>query len=325
MNTPRRAFVQTVAAIGLAPIGAWAAGNGDDAKRTVEQSRLAFSDVVKGLDYGSLREGLKTAKGVLNFLSILRGGFVISGPGGAGVLLVRGVAGTWAGPAFYTLGALIFGVLAGGQAAEVVILVNSQKDIDRQLTSSVKLGDDASIAAGPVGGGKSANLAADFVSYAKSKGAYVGASIDGSVLDVRDSLNHACYGKTITPVDILVKREPNNKHAVDCVQPWRRRRAERHAAAASRSNGLLDKLQQRNQDELQQQVREQGKTCGLHVSSVQRASGHASTEIVRVAAEVAVDQIVMGTRGRGAAGSLLLGSVAQRMVHDATVPVLLVK
>lgn len=213
MNTPRRIFVQSLAAIGLAPIGAWAAGNGDEARRIVEQARLAFSDVVKGMDYGALREGLKTAKGVLIFPSILKGGFVVGGSGGTGVLLVRGDGGAWAGPAFYTLGALSFGLLAGGQAAEVVILVNSQKGIDRLLTSSLKLGGDASIAAGPVGGGKSANLAADFVSYAKSKGAYLGASVDGSVLDVRDSLNRAYYGKAVTPVDILVKREASNKHA----------------------------------------------------------------------------------------------------------------
>jgi SH3 domain-containing YSC84-like protein 1 len=94
-----------------------------------------------------------------------------------------------------------------------VILVNSQTGVDRLLTTSVKLGGDASIAVGPVGEGKAANLTADFVSYAKSKGAYVGASVDGSVLDVRDTLNHAYYGKAVTPTDILVKREVSNKQS----------------------------------------------------------------------------------------------------------------
>jgi SH3 domain-containing YSC84-like protein 1 len=101
-------------------------------------------------------------------------------------------------------------LLAGGQAAEVVILVNSQGAIDRLLTNSVKLGGDASIAAGPRGGGKATDTTADFVSYAKSNGAYIGASIEGSVLDVRDTLNHAYYGKAVTPSDILVKRSVVN-------------------------------------------------------------------------------------------------------------------
>lgn len=116
-------------------------------------------------------------------------------------------------PAFYTLGAVSFGLQFGGQAAEVVILVNSQKGIDRLLTSSLKLGGDASIAAGPVGIGQAANVTADFVSYAKSKGAYIGMSVEGSVLDVRASLNHAYYGKPVAPVDILIKHAASNKHA----------------------------------------------------------------------------------------------------------------
>lgn len=191
---------------------AWAAG-ADDAKRTVDKARIAFDDVVQAKGFGSLRSGLKTAKGVLIFPSILKGGFVVGGSGGTGVLLVRGDGGAWSEPAFYTLGAVSVGLLAGGQSSEVVILVNSQTGLDRLLTTSVKLGGDASIAVGPVGEGKAANLTADFVSYAKSKGAYIGASIEGSVLDVRDTLNHAYYGKPVTPVGILVKREVSSKQS----------------------------------------------------------------------------------------------------------------
>ena len=169
--------------------------------------------MVKTKEFDALRAGLKSAKGVVIFPSILKGGFVVGASGGTGVLLVRGEGDAWSAPAFYTLGALSFGLLAGGQAAEVVILVNNQTAVDRLLTPSIKLGGDASIAAGPVGAGKAANLKADFVSYAKSKGAYVGVSIEGSVLDVRGSLNHGYYGRELTPVDILVKRNASNRHA----------------------------------------------------------------------------------------------------------------
>lgn len=64
---------------------------------------------------------------------------------------------------------------------------------------------------------------------------------------------------------------------------------------------------------------------GLKLGTSCRAVGFASDEIVRAARELAVDQIVMGTRGRGAVRSLFMGSVAQRVVHDAPVPVLLAK
>lgn len=203
--------VATIAAIAPAR-AAWADGV-DEANGIVEKARISFDDLVRTKEYDALRAGLKSAQGVLIFPSILKGGFFIGGSGGTGVLLVRGDGNEWSAPAFYTLGAVSFGLQFGGQAAEVVILVNSRKGIDRLLTSSLKLGGDASIAAGPVGIGQAANVTADFVSYAKSKGAYIGMSVEGSVLDVRASLNHAYYGKPVTPVDILIKRAASNKHA----------------------------------------------------------------------------------------------------------------
>jgi SH3 domain-containing YSC84-like protein 1 len=184
-----------------------------DASATVDKARIAFEDIVKRKDDDALRSGLKSAKGVLIFPSIIKGGVIVGGSGGTGVLLVRGDGDHWSQPAFYTLGAVSVGLQIGGQAAEVVILANSQKAVDRLLTNSVKLGGEVSVAAGPKGTGMASNLTADFVSYGKSKGAFIGASIEGSVLDVRDSLNHAYYGKAVTPADILVRGSVANKQA----------------------------------------------------------------------------------------------------------------
>lgn len=215
LHQQRRRLI--VAAVAAAAAGIWAgtalANDADDARGIVEKARLAFDDVVKTKDYDALRAGLKSAKGVLIFPAILKGGVIVGGSGGTGVLLARDDSGKWAGPAFYTLGSVSVGLQIGGQAAEVVILVNSQKGVDRLLTSSLKLGGDASVAAGPIGLGQAANLTADFVSYAKSKGAYVGMSVEGSVLDVRDTLNHAYYGKAASPLEILIKRQVTSEHA----------------------------------------------------------------------------------------------------------------
>lgn len=70
---------------------------------------------------------------------------------------------------------------------------------------------------------------------------------------------------------------------------------------------------------------ERAGTCGLTIASVRRASGAAAPEIVRAAVECGADQIVLCTRGMGARGNLLLGSVVQRVVHLASLPILLVK
>jgi nucleotide-binding universal stress UspA family protein len=87
----------------------------------------------------------------------------------------------------------------------------------------------------------------------------------------------------------------------------------------------IEAAQQKFQDNLLADAQALVLGCGLKLLSVQRAVGLAGPEIVRVAAEHAVDQIVMGTHGRGAVGSLFIGSVSQRVVHLSEVPVLLVK
>jgi len=81
----------------------------------------------------------------------------------------------------------------------------------------------------------------------------------------------------------------------------------------------------RQQDQVLDAALERARECGLTAVSTRRALGLAAPEIVRVATEIGADQIVLGTRGMGALGSLFIGSVAQRVVHLAAVPVLLVK
>jgi lipid-binding SYLF domain-containing protein len=184
-----------------------------DARTVVEKARSAFVEVSKTKDFDSLRAGLKQAKGVLIYPQVLKAGFFLGGSGGNGVLLVRGDKNDWSSPAFYTVGSVSFGLQFGGQESAMVILINSQRAIDGLMANSLKLGGDVSAAVGPVGVGQAANVTADFVSYSKAKGAFLGMSIEGSVLDVRGALNNAYYGKEVTPIDIVSKRTVANAHA----------------------------------------------------------------------------------------------------------------
>ena len=214
MTLNRRKVLMVVAAVAaMAPMKAALATDADEARTIVDKARVTFENVVRTKDFDSLRAGMKTAKGVLIYPQVLKAGFFLGGSGGTGVLLVRGPNNDWSEPAFYTMGSVSFGLQFSGQAAEVVILINTQKGIDRLMTNSLKLGGDAGIAAGPVGLGQAANVTADFVSYAQAKGAFVGLSFEGSVLDVRESLNNAYFGKAVTPIDIIVKHAVSNKHS----------------------------------------------------------------------------------------------------------------
>jgi SH3 domain-containing YSC84-like protein 1 len=88
------------------------------------------------------------------------------------------------------------------------------------LQPSVKLGADASVAAGPVGlgaSGATANLSADLVSFSHSKGLYGGISVEGAVLAVRNEWNHAYHGKTVTPTDVLVRGEATRPEAAGLI------------------------------------------------------------------------------------------------------------
>lgn len=183
-----------------------------DARAVVDKARITIEALARDKNFGALREGLKQARGVLIFPQIIKAGFFIGGSGGTGVLLARDGE-NWHGPAFYTIGSASIGVQFGGEAAEVVILVNSQKALDGLYSNKFKLGSDASIAAGPVGQGGGITFTTDLMSFSKSKGAFAGVSFEGSVLDVRDSLNNGYYGRKVTPLDILVKHAVASKHA----------------------------------------------------------------------------------------------------------------
>ena len=193
------------------------ADDASDARQLVEKAKLTVEQFQTDENMGALRDLAKKAKGMLIMPQMLRGAFIVGGSGGSGVLMARDAkANQWRGPAFYTLGGASFGFQVGADAAEVVILAMTERGVTKLLSPQVKLGADISVAAGPVGGGAAAGtagLSADLLAFSISKGLYGGFSVDGSVAGVREALNHAYYGKPVTPADILIKGAVKNKHA----------------------------------------------------------------------------------------------------------------
>ena len=187
----------------------------------VDRARVTFKELVNDQNYSWFRDNLDQAKGVLIFPQVIKGGFIWGGSGGSGVLLVRDEkTGNWGEPAFYTIGSVTFGLQIGGQAAEVVMLAMTQKAIDSLLSSSFKLGGEASVALGPIGAGAKAsadipNITADFLTFSKAKGLYAGLNLEGAVVAVRDSMNRAYYGKDVRPADIVVKHDVRNSRSAE--------------------------------------------------------------------------------------------------------------
>lgn len=207
----RIAWVGRSAALTLALVALACASaprdRGAEAERLVEQARATFGRFVADPDMKAFRAVLGEAKGVLVIPEENKGGFIFAGSGGVGVLVARDAKrGDWAGPAFYTMGSASVGLQAGGSSSEVVLLVMTQKALDALLVTSTKLGGEVSAAAGPVGTG-TGEVGVDIVSYARAKGLFVGLSLEGSVLRPSDERNEAFYGRPLSPLDILVRRE----------------------------------------------------------------------------------------------------------------------
>jgi lipid-binding SYLF domain-containing protein len=177
----------------------------------VDKAKATFQTFMADENMSWLQEHLNETKGLLIVPSLLKGGYIIGGSGGSGVLVVRDEkTGDWSQPAFYTMGSVTFGLQIGGEAAEVIMMARTQRALDSLYASSFKLGGDTSVAAGPVGIGVKSNVVADFVSFTRSKGAYAGVSLEGAVIKIRNGWNHAYYGKEVRPVDIVVKRSVIN-------------------------------------------------------------------------------------------------------------------
>lgn len=209
-----RDFIFCFLIVGLLAILAGPATAADDAEEVelVNNALATFNHFISDKDMGYIKAHLKDCKGIIIVPTLLKAGFVWGASGGHGVLLARDEkTGVWSQPAFYTVGTVSWGLEIGIQDSEVIMLVRTEKGMDRFYTSSFKLGADVSVATGPVGMGAAAKgVTADLISFALAKGVYAGLSLDGSVIGTRDKSNHAYYGEAVRPVEILVAHKVKN-------------------------------------------------------------------------------------------------------------------
>jgi len=142
--------------------------------------------------------------------SVKKGAFGIGGSYGRGVMICRSgphYKGKWGAPALYALEGVSIGFQLGGQATDFVLLVMNPKGAKSLLTSKVKLGADASAAAGPKGrtaeGATDIVMNAEILSYSRNKGLFAGVSLEGSTLRSDGSANQKLYGRKLTAKDII--------------------------------------------------------------------------------------------------------------------------
>jgi len=142
--------------------------------------------------------------------SVKKGAFGIGGSYGRGVMICRSgehYTGPWGPPALYALEGASIGFQLGGQATDFVLLVMNPGGARSLLSSKVKLGADASAAAGPKGrtaeGATDIVMSAEILSYSRNKGLFAGVSLEGSTLRSDGSANEKLYGQKLSARDII--------------------------------------------------------------------------------------------------------------------------
>jgi SH3 domain-containing YSC84-like protein 1 len=198
-----------------------------------EQKRLENSGVVMqeiiNRPENIPREILEKADCVIVFPSVLKAAFVVGGSYGRGAMVCRSgeaFKGPWGAPAMYALEGGSIGLQIGGQATDLILLIMNERGASSILNSKVKLGADASVAAGPLGRDASADtdayLRSEVLSYSRSRGLFAGVSLEGSTLRPDDDATADVYGRKLTAREIVlggkVRTPASGRHLVAVLQ-----------------------------------------------------------------------------------------------------------
>jgi len=205
-----------VAAVLLASAGTASAQmqmTGGQAELQTVNSAKQTLDEFSGLAIESIPPAMfGRAEGVAIFPDMIKGGFILGVNYGKGVLLVRRPDRTWSPPVMVTMGGGSLGFQAGVQSADIVLVFATPRSLNGILNGQkVTLGADASVALGPIGrqanAGTDARLGAEIYSYARSRGLFLGVSINGADLSVDNNANAMLYGRFgVTPADVFAAR-----------------------------------------------------------------------------------------------------------------------
>jgi SH3 domain-containing YSC84-like protein 1 len=175
----------------------------------IEESATVMKEILDMPDTIN-RDVLNKAECIVIYPSVKKAAFIVGGSYGRGVITCRkgpDFSGPWSAPAMFALEGGSFGFQIGAQATDFVLLVMNEAGAKSVMSSKVKLGGDASVAAGPVGRTASAEtdivMKAEILSYSRAQGLFAGVSLEGSTMRSDDGGNKALYGKELSAKEIV--------------------------------------------------------------------------------------------------------------------------
>ena len=176
----------------------------------LKESYNVLKEILGAPDKGIPRDLLDKAECVVVYPSVKKAGFIVGASYGRGAITCRSgqnFNGPWSAPAMFALEGASVGLQIGGEATDFVLLVMNEEGANSVMSSKLKLGADASAAAGPVGRTGSAEtdiaMKAEILSWSRSKGIFGGVSLEGSTMRSDDGANKHLYGKELSAKEIV--------------------------------------------------------------------------------------------------------------------------
>jgi lipid-binding SYLF domain-containing protein len=181
--------------------GAAAVKLSDDAERA-SNAGAVLGEIMAAPDQDIPEALLKRAVGIAVIPHVVKGALGVGGQFGKGLVAQRNADGSWGTPVFIEISGGSFGLQLGVQATDLIMVFTNHEGFQPLFKGKLKLGADASAAAGPVGRkaevGTDVLLKSAIYSYSRSKGLFAGISLDGSVISIDDSANENVYGKSFS-------------------------------------------------------------------------------------------------------------------------------
>ena len=182
----------------------------EDNDQTLRDSLSVINEIMNSPDQEIPSELISQAKAILIFPTLVKAGFLVGGRYGEGVASMRSKkTGKFGPPTFLTQGGLSFGFQIGAEAIDLVLLVMTQRGLESLLKDKLTLGADAAVSVGPVGRHAEAStdirMRGEIYSYSRSKGAFAGVSLKGTVINTDEKANFAYYGRFFKAKDILIR------------------------------------------------------------------------------------------------------------------------
>ena len=164
---------------------------------TLDAATSVLSEFMRIPNEGIPRSMLTKAQGIVVVPAMLKVGFVAGVRHGKGIAVIRDERGAWKPPTFVTMSGGSVGWQVGVQSTDVILVFNTRKSVNGLLSGKFTIGADATAAAGPLGrqvaAATDSRLQAEILSYSRARGLFVGAAVDGSVLQIDAAANQTFY------------------------------------------------------------------------------------------------------------------------------------